>query len=287
MRTKILTHRGLDPSKKNYFLESSREAFEDQLSRGFGLEFDIRPTKDGGPAIIHDDSLRRISKGKDMRKIEDIPLAELLSMDFHGCHLIELGTLLALIRDKQSSNTLSAIHLKRAVQGSATLDLFLDALKKSDPKQFIIFDVTLETARYLKEKNPTLALAPSVAHPYDIQRYGAATGNTLYPLTQAIAMKDIFSWVWLDEWDLSDADGKTKTLYNKEVFDVLRTAGFSIGLVSPELHASSPGLLGGEAHPDARDPVALESAIKKILGLGPDIICTDYPDMVRMLTLPL
>ena len=32
----IITHRGLEPSRSNYFSESSLEAFKDQLSRGFG-----------------------------------------------------------------------------------------------------------------------------------------------------------------------------------------------------------------------------------------------------------
>ncbi|MDR3548758.1 MAG: glycerophosphodiester phosphodiesterase family protein [Candidatus Pacebacteria bacterium] len=281
MRPRILTHRGLDPSQKNYFVESSREVFEDQLARGFGLEFDIRKTKDGGLAIIHDDSLRRISKGSDTRKIGEIPVDELLAMEFDGCHLTDLKTLLAAIRKRQTGDALSAIHLKHATQEPETLDLILEVLKDADPSRFIIFDVIPETAHYLLKRNPALALAPSVSHPYDIQRYGAATGNTLYPIEQIVPLRNIFSWVWLDEWDRSAMNGGTKSLYREETFDVLRRNGFSIAVISPELHASSPGLLGGEAHPDARDRSSLENAIKNILGLKPDIICTDYPDMVR------
>ena len=40
----IITHRGLDPSYQNYYLESSIEAFDNQLNRGFGLEFDLQIT---------------------------------------------------------------------------------------------------------------------------------------------------------------------------------------------------------------------------------------------------
>ena len=42
----VITHRGLNFSRPGYFLESSLEAFVDQLDNGFGLEFDVRLTKD-------------------------------------------------------------------------------------------------------------------------------------------------------------------------------------------------------------------------------------------------
>ena len=281
---KILTHRGLDPSRKNYFLESSCEAFEDQLARGFGLEFDVRLSKDNGLIVIHDGDLGRLSRGKDMRKIGDINIAEILAMDFSGCHLADLTTILNLIRDKQSKECLSAIHLKHDSQEPATLDLILRHLAAADPTQFIIFDVKIETARYLKSHSPSLQLAPSVAHPYDIKRYNAVTGGTLYSLDEILPLRDLFDWVWLDEWDLTDSDGKMKTLYNKEVFAALRAKDFSIALVSSELHASSPGLLGGEAHPNAVDRATLTTAIKNILSLSPNLICTDYPDLIRELS---
>jgi hypothetical protein len=281
MPTKILTHRGLDPSRNPYFAESSREAFANQLARGFGLEFDLRRTKDDRLIVIHDSNLRRISNGKDDREIQDVALAEILAMDFEGCRLMDLPALLQLIKEKQSGGALSALHLKYGSQEPETLDLVLAALQKAEPVPCIIFDVTVETARYLKERDPSLELAPSVAHPYDIARYNAAVGGTLYAIDEILPHRDLFRWVWLDEWDLVDENNGTKHLYTKETFNTLRAAGFSIGLVSPELHASSPGLLGGEAHPDAKDRAMLTKAIKNIVALSPDLICTDYPDLVR------
>jgi hypothetical protein len=286
MGPRILTHRGLDPSRKNYFPESSLEAFTDQLNRGFGLEFDLRPSKDGGLIVIHDDNLGRLSRGKDGRKIREIGTAEILSMSFDGCRLTELPALLGLIHNKQSKDRLSAIHLKYGSQEPATLDLILRFLETADPARFIVFDVKIETARYLKQRNPSLRLAPSVSHPYDIERYNGATGGTLYAIGDILPLRDLFDWVWLDEWDLSDVHGRAKSLYNKATFGALRKAGFNVALVSPELHASSPGLLGGEAHPDAANRTALIAAIKNILALSPDLICTDYPDLVRGLENP-
>lgn len=281
MLLKILTHRGLDPSRGDYFQESTKEAFGDQLERGFGLEFDIQLTKDSRLVIMHDNNFRRISGGKDERKICDVNSEEILKMDFSGCHIAEFRDILNLIKQKQSSDSISAIHLKFGSQKKKILDLFLEKLKGMDLNQFIIFDVTLETAAYLKRSNPFLHLAPSVSHSYDIERYNSVTGGTLYPLEKILPYRELFDWVWLDEWDLSNTNGRKKDLYNRETFLALRDKKFSIGLISPELHATSPGLLGGESHQDAANIKTLTERIRKILFLGPDLICTDYPDLIR------
>jgi len=266
----ILTHRGLDPAKKPYFPESSREAFEDQLGRGFGLEFDLQFTKDGQMIVSHD------------------PV-----MDLSNSHLISLSDLLSLIM--KSGAELSALHLKHTWQKTEYLDKLLVELQKVDTERFIIFDVKIETAKYLKERNPKLHLASSVSHQYDIERYNGVVGGTLITIEEAIKNKNLFDWVWLDEWDRSIPDGgdpstrakhgtgQSKTFYNKENFDLLRKNGFKIALVTPELHATSPGLLGGESHQDAKDHQTLVKRLHEIITLKPDAICTDWPDLVTSL----
>jgi hypothetical protein len=246
----ILTHRGLDPAREGYFLESSREAFVDQLGRGFGLEFDLHFTKEGDMIISHTSPV-----------YESDP------------HVISLSELIALIM--KSSAKLSALHLKHTWQKPEYLDKLLAELEKVDTERLIIFDVKIETAQYLKEKSPRLHLAPSVSHPYDIERYSGAVGGTLITLEQAIQNKNLFDWVWLDEWD--------KTLYNKENFALLRNNGFKIALVTPELHATSPGLLGGESHQDALNKETLTKRIKEIIILKPNAVCTDWPDLLKEL----
>jgi len=277
----IITHRGLDPSKKPYFAESSLEAFKDQLARGYGLEFDLQPTRDGSFVVMHDASLKRISGGTDARKISELTLQEILSMRFDGCRLTSFANLLSSISRNQDKGQLSAIHLKHTVQKKAFLDLILSALAQIDSAKFIVFDVKASTAKYLKEHRPGLRLAPSVAHPYDIKRFNGVVGGTLLSVEEAIANRPLFDWVWLDEWDRKDENGKTKTLYNAEVFASLRAAGLKIAVVSPELHGSSPGLLGGEAHEDARTHQMLMNRLRDIIDLQPDAICTDYPDEVK------
>jgi hypothetical protein len=250
--TNVLTHRGLDPSRKGYFAESSLEAFEDQLARGYGLEFDLRPDL-------------TISHSKDLTLAPE-----------QGT----LTTLPELLERIHTAGLRSALHLKSYVQDDPAL---LDTLLSHDLSEVIIFDVTIKTAQYLKSKNPALTLAPSVAHPYDIERYNSAVGGTLYTIDEVLAHRELFDWAWLDEWDRADKNGGSKTFYNADTFARLREAGLKIALVTPELHGTSPGLLGGEAHEDARDHEALMARIEEIIDLKPDLVCTDYPDEVRTL----
>ena len=205
LATRIITHRGLDPSRPGYFAESSREAFADQLARGYGLEFDVRLTKDGEIVVIHDTTLKRMTGGKDEREVRELSLTDLLAMDFNGSHLASLTDLLSLIMREQAPDGVSALHLKHAFQEPSALEALLKALQTVDQSKFLLFDVKIETARYLKQSNPAPRLAPSVAHPYDIERFSGATGGTLYTLDEVLAHRDLFDWVWLDEWDTRDA----------------------------------------------------------------------------------
>lgn len=277
----IITHRGLDPSKEHYFVESSYEAFEDQLTRGFGLEFDLQTTKDSEIVISHDKNLSRISQGVDVRDISKVTKDEITSLVFNGCHIASLSTLIKLIEEKDLGGRIHAIHLKHSFQKREFLDALLENLRNVDVKKFIFFDVTLETAKYLKEKNNSLNIAPSVAHSFDIERYNQAVGGTLLSVEQALAHREFFNWVWLDEWDRMDKDNRDKKLYTKEVFQQFRDHGIKIAVVSPELHATSPSLLGGEAHQDALNMDILKERLGEIIAINPDAICTDYPDMIK------
>lgn len=255
----IVTHRGLDPEKKGYYAESSREAFADQIARGFGLEFDLLETSDGRIVVAHDPhSLKSLEK-----------------------NAVSFRELLEMIGKNKENRSINAIHIKSKLQQKETMKKFCEEMRDASTNQFVLFDLTVESARYLKTLNSALGLAPSVAHPYDIERYNTAVGGTLLPIEKAIENKDIFTWVWLDEWDRTDQNAGTKSLYNKETFDRLREAGFKIALVTPELHATSPNLLGGEAHQDAATQNALEERFDEIVALQPDAICTDYPEKIK------
>lgn len=277
----VITHRGLDPTKEGYFAESSIEAFKDQLARGYGLEFDVRKTKDRKMVIMHDKSLSRITKNGDRREIIDVTASEILKITVDDSHFTTLDILLSLIQEQQAPGAVSALHLKSDNQNKEDLDILLSYLENIDPAYFFIFDTTVETAKYLKERNRKLQLAPSVAHPYDINRFNDVVGGTLLTVNDVLRNRELFNGVWLDEWDLQDENEGVKKFYTKELVNLFRSHGLWVGLVTPELHGTSPGLLGGEAHPSATSFEALSLRFNDIVSCAPDAICTDYPDYVK------
>jgi glycerophosphoryl diester phosphodiesterase len=284
-RSNVITHRGLEPTKINFFSESSYEAFEDQLSRGFaGIEFDPNPTRDG-IIVCHDANLTRITSGKDTRNIADLTTTEVTGIPLPNGRIPTFDEVMNLIR--HSGSTINALHLKARFQTPETLGKITDALKKHEDilERIIVFDVKEETARKLKEVYPDLRLAPSVAHPYDIARYNDSVGGTLMTIEDAIALKQegLIDGVWGDEWDTVGENGTSKQFYTTDNFDRLHDAGLFIALVTPELHGTSPGLYGGESHADARDTKTLFTRIKQIEEAGADYFCTDYPEEVTTL----
>lgn len=279
----ILTHRGLESSKKNYFVENSCEAFIDHSNRGFGLEFDVNFTKDNRIIVFHDSSLKRITQGQDKRLFLNMSFKEIKSLRLNGNKLCDLEELLGIIR--KSKANLNALHLKGKFQEKKYLNILLNSLEQNKDilRKIIIFNVKINTAKHIKSRLPQAILAPSVAHLYDIKRYNLATKGTLMFIEEAIRNRIIFDWVWLDEWDRTNENNSIKTLYNEENFNILKNHGFKIALVAPELHATSPNLIGGESHQDARNIETLKKRIGEIIKLEPDAICTDYPEMIKEL----
>lgn len=257
MDTSIITHRGLEPSNPDFFPESSFKAFQSHINRGFGIEFDLNFTKDG-IVISHDI----------IPKHADPTLPEIFN-------LIQQG----------SSVSVNALHFKSKFQTPDYIKRLVNILKQHSDvlTKTIIFDVKPETARIIKQELPAAQLAPSVAHEYDIARYSNAVSGTLISIPKTIKFKSLYDWVWLDEWDLSGPGSTSKKFYTPNTFTSLRNAGYKIALVTPELHGTSPGLLGGESHPDAKPTERLMNRIKEIITLFPDAVCTDYPEEVRQL----
>ncbi len=279
----ILTHRGLDPLIENFPVESSLEAFTNQLERNYGLEFNLQETKDSELVVIHDSSLKRISNGKDSRFVKDINLSELLSMNFDGCHLVSAKNLIQKIIDSKVKS-ISAVHIKKQLQTPECLDKILELFDSNSYENFLFFDLSVDAAKYLYQKNNLLQVAASVAHPYDIERYNKCVGGTLIPMHDLILNKHLFKWAWLDEWDLTDVNGGNKTLVNESTVLKLRKLDIKIAIVSPELHSHSPGLYGGESHQSALNFKTLTARIEETIKLKPDLICTDYPDILKELS---
>jgi glycerophosphoryl diester phosphodiesterase len=58
-----IAHRGFHNSKAGR-TENSRPAFEAAISKGFGIECDLRPAKGGLPVVFHDETLDRVTNSK-------------------------------------------------------------------------------------------------------------------------------------------------------------------------------------------------------------------------------
>lgn len=282
-RNQIITHRGLEPDQYNFWSESSLEAFKDQLNRGFGgIEFDANFTKDNQIIVAHDVGFSRLTDGTDTRGFaSSVTASEVAKFRLPHGKIPFLHEVLDLIRSTPEAKT-NALHLKSRFQNPKHLELLVDALRDAREllPQIVIFDVRPETAQILKQALPDARLAPSVAHPYDIERYGEAVGNTLLSVEETLTLAGLglIDAAWLDEWDLADRNGGKKKFYSVELFEQLRSAGLRIYLVTPELHGTSPGLYGGESHPDAIPKEHLYQRIKEIVRLQPDAICTDHPE---------
>lgn len=270
-KIQIITHRGLDPEKPNFFPESSKQAFLDHLTRGYGIEFDVQFTHDNQMVVQHD-----------AKNISDMSLDDLLQTPFGRENLITLPDLLEMIQNKSSTNSISAFHIKSQHQSPEKLDLIIQSLEVVDPSKIILFDLKPESAQYIKENSKKhFEFAASVAHSYDIERYNTVVGETLLTIEELLN-NPVFTWAWLDEWDRTDKNG-AKSLYTSDTCKKLKDAGMKIAIVSPELHATSPGLLGGESHPDAQNRETLTARLNQIISLNPDAVCTDYPDYVQSL----
>lgn len=281
----ILTHRGLEPDNPQFMWgESTFEAFQDQSFRGFGLEFDCVLLKDGQIAVFHDSTVERISGGKDMRSFASITAEELSRMHFTKGRICLLKELLTQV----STDRFHAIHIKARCQTRDFFDTLSNEIREADERigkqllpHLIAFDLTIESAERLKAMIPQLQLAASVSHPYDVERYGAFTGGTLLTVDQLKSVPGLYSWAWLDEWDRTLPNGGEKEFYTEDTFNAVCAMNLKIAVVSPELHATSPGLLGGEQHQDAETKKRLFERLTRILSIRPDAICTDFPEDVR------
>ena len=282
MFSSIITHRGidipLDQSAESSASESSWRSFYDQVEAGFGLEFDIQVMKDGGFAISHDTHLGRISKNEKNICLSEITTNELGLMRLpSGDRLCNLDELLNLLVNK--GKTVSALHLKHNSQDIETLIKLTDSL---DPyierlaDNFIIFDASPVAARYLKNTFPNLNLAASVSHVFDIARFGKFTGGTLLSPDEVINYRPLYSWVWLDEWDRNGPNNSLKSLVNAETIKRFREYDFKIAAVSPELHATSPALLGDELHEIGNNTEQLKQCWREWIGFNLDALCTDH-----------
>jgi len=277
----LVTHRGIDVPLGTLTTEitgeSTWEAFSAQIKNGYGIEFDLRPMSDDGFAICHDQNLTRISGGLSSALVSELDKSKLKIITLEHGRLCELDELLILL--SENSKTTSALHLKKVCQNEDLLDLLVDKLVRFPDVldgRLILFDVIPIAARYLKKSIPNIELAASVSDIYDVQRFGALTGGTLMTIDEVVEQSESYTWVWLDEWDMRNPLGETKSLVTRKTIKLLRANGFKIAAVSPELHATSPALYGDGMHEVGANPELLKSYWMDLADMDIDLLCTDH-----------
>ncbi len=83
-KTVKYAHRGLHGKLdyEYYAAENSITAFERAVERGFGIELDVRLTKDNVAVVFHDDTLERVTNGKG--RVKDFMFSELRELSLEG-----------------------------------------------------------------------------------------------------------------------------------------------------------------------------------------------------------
>ena len=78
-KTKLYAHRGLHNDER---AENSMSAFKAAVDAGYGIELDIRLSRDGKPVVFHDDTLDRVC-GRE-GKVVDFTADELATFSLNG-----------------------------------------------------------------------------------------------------------------------------------------------------------------------------------------------------------
>jgi len=76
-------------------------AFQRACAEGApAIELDVRTCADGRAVVFHDASLRRMTRDRDLRRIEEVPFEDLRKVDIGGAPVPELAEVLAWARQE-------------------------------------------------------------------------------------------------------------------------------------------------------------------------------------------
>lgn len=244
----IFAHRGLLP-----YPENSLEALQKALEAGFGIEFDVRWTKDGKAIISHDAALRgnRGIRGKTLGQLEQVTEVNLFT------------EVLELFERSSKAGAMAAVHLK---DSTYNYELPIDGI--NDYGSVFVFDTTLPVAEKLKQLQPGLQIALSVGEPdlFSRQKY-RNMHPTIYTSAEVKSFP-YFDYVWADEWKGG--------LYSEEFIKQFHELGKRVYAISPELHKNTE-----PSHPMAGSLDRIKILWADLIKWEVDGICTDFPKQCR------
>lgn len=262
----IFAHRGM----LDEYPENSLPALRAALRRGFGIETDLRLTRDNDFLIIHDDTFLKTANVR--RRVIDATLREAEEISYYQSaeHLISLRSFLEMAKTENQGPAASpngaragkhqiALHLKHACQTETGLQLLAHYWREFDLYETAFtFDLTTRAAARLKEIDPKVKIALIVSD-YKFE-------PTIYLWAEVKDFKPM-DIVWSAEY---------AKLYSQEFFDAVKSTGRTAYAMSPDVH----WILG---HP--RGYAGYEKTWADLIAFGADGICTDYPEKLAEMTL--
>ncbi len=243
----IFAHRGM----LDEYPENSLPALRESFRRGFGIETDLRLTKDNDFLIIHDDTFLKDANVR--RRVLDATLAEAETIKYlHSDeHLISLRTLLEMAQ-KENHGHQMALQLKHASQNETGLQLLARYWQEFNLYDTAFtFDFTKEAATRLKEIDTNIKIALIVSE------FKFEPTVYLWEEVKDFKPMDI---VWTSEY---------VKLYSKEFFDEAKASGRTVYAMSPDVHWILGHPLGYEGY---------EKTWDDLIKWGYEGICTDYPE---------
>ncbi len=97
---KPIAHRGLHNAAAG-LIENTAAAFEAALTKGYGVECDLRPSACGTPIVFHDDTLERLIEGH--ANVRDLDAPALKRLNYRGGNdaIIDFADLLDLVGGRE------------------------------------------------------------------------------------------------------------------------------------------------------------------------------------------
>ena len=261
-------HRGLKLEEP----ENTLEAFQAAHAAGFGIELDVRLTKDGDLVCIHDLNPARVAGPSAITDVHQHTVAELQELNVAAVmwgrrpaaripRFLDVAE--QVIAKFEPGKQCAAIHVKAAEQGDAQLGMIARAFKSYDLyDKAIVFDLTLEGAAKMRALDPQIKIFISVGEDH------FENAPSIYLWRELAGHEDIYDGVWWDEWKTPGSE------YAAGRAAEIHAAGKLNYVISPELHLDHghPHALSGY-YQDWQDFIAW----------GVDGVCTAFPRAFREL----
>ncbi|MBI3442668.1 MAG: hypothetical protein HY007_02790 [Candidatus Sungbacteria bacterium] len=255
----IFSHRGLKLEQP----ENTLEAFCAAAAAGFGVELDIRLTKDGDLVCIHDRNPARVAGTSAVQDVREHTVVELQALDVansfwqwrDASRIPRFFDVAQQVIAKFGPDRRAAVHVKAEEQGDQQIGLLVSTFQKYNLyAQAFLFDLTLETAAQVRAMDPNIQIFISVGE----ERYGPS----IYLWEDLKDHGAIYDGVWWDEWKILGGE------YTQERAAQIKAAGKLNYAISPELHLD-------HANPHAL--VGYYQEWERFIAWNIDGVCTAFP----------